>query len=331
MKLFEALDTVLDRLIVPGYSRAGYTVRSLGWHGDPPALDGKVALVTGANSGLGKATAAGLARLGARVHMLVRSPERGESARSEVAARVPGADLHLEVCDVSRLSSVRAFARDFRARLPALHLLVHNAGVLPSQRTETEEGNELVFATHVLGPHLLTGLLTDLLRAGAPSRVIFVSSGGMYTQPLYVDDPQYTQGEYSGVTAYARTKRMQVVLAEQWAQQLARQSTGGQSTGESGGDGIAVHATHPGWAGTPGLAESLSGFQRLTGPLLRTPEQGADTFVWLAAADEPGMRTGLFWHDRRPRPTHYVPWTRESAEQRQRLWDTCQRLTSLES
>ena len=164
---------------------------------------------------------------------------------------------------------------------------------MPAERTETAEGHELALATHVLGPHLLTRRLR-------PERVIWVSSGGMYTQKLRVDDLEYRSGEYSGTTAYARTKRMQVVLAELWARELVSASG------------------HPGWVDTPGIAHSLPKFKRVARPILRTTQQGADTFVWLAAADVPN---GRFWHDRRPRPAHYLPFTRESPAERRALWD----------
>ena len=193
---------------------------------------------------------------------------------------------------------------------PALHALVHNAGVLPPERTETDDGHELTVATHVLGPHLLTSELRPLLAAGTDARVVFVSSGGMYTAPLRTDDPEFRQGTYSGNAAYARTKRMQVVLAELLADDLA-------------GDGTVVHSMHPGWADTPGVASSMPGFHKLTGPLLRTSEQGADTAVWLTAATEPGRCTGLFWHDRAPRPTHYLPRTGETPAARAALWNLC--------
>lgn len=310
----DALDTLLDRSIVLGYSRVGYRLRSHGWPaGDPPpgALRGRVALVTGASSGLGKATVAGLARLGASVRMLVRDRSRGESARAEIARAVPEAELGLELCDVSDLAAVRAFADDFAARTPALGVLVHNAGVLSGQRRVTGEGDELTLATNVLGPHLLTARLAPVLGG----RVIWVSSGGMYAHPLRADDLQYERGEYDGTGAYARTKRMQVVLAELWAERLRA-------------DGIVVHAVHPGWADTPGLAESLTTFHRFARPLLRTPEQGADTTVWLAAAAEPGRSSGRFWHDRRPRPTHYLGRNRESEADRRSLWEQCELRTA---
>jgi len=129
-------------------------------------------------------------------------------------------------------------------------VLVHNAGVLPRERRETEEGVELTFATNVLGPHLLTRLLRDRLVASAPARVLFVSSGGMYTRRLDVDDLQSRRGTYDGRVAYARSKRAEVVLAERWAAALA-------------GTGVVVHAMHPGWADTPGIKSSLPAFQRM--------------------------------------------------------------------
>lgn len=318
MAAFSFLDGALDRLVVPGYSKIGYAVRSRGWPADPApdALHGKVAIVTGANSGLGMATAAGLAGLGARVRMVVRDEAKGERARAEVARQVPGAELGVEVCDVSSLADVRRFAEDFGARERELHLLVHNAGVLPAERAETPEGNELTLATHVFGPFLLTNRLLPLLRAGAPSRVIVMSSGGMYTQPLKLDDPQYRSGSYKGATAYARTKRMQVALVQYWGGRLAA-------------DGVHMHAMHPGWASTPGVAESLPGFNKVLGPLLRSSAQGADTAVWLAAADEPGRSAGGFWHDRARRPAHYLPLTRESPDERERLYEMCAAATGV--
>jgi dehydrogenase/reductase SDR family member 12 len=169
----------------------------------------------------------------------------------------------------------------------------------------------------VLGPFLLTNCLSGLLAASAPSRVITVSSGGMYTRRLDVDDLQSERGDYDGATAYAKTKRAQVVLTELWSQRLA-------------GSGISFHSMHPGWADTPGIASSLPRFHRVVGPLLRDPAEGADTIVWLGAAAEPEHAPGRFWHDRRPRPTHRVPWTRETEEERRRLWRACVKLSGWE-
>ncbi len=305
------IDTLLDRTVVPGYTKIGYSVRSRFWPADPEpgALEGSSVVVTGANSGLGKAAVAGLAGLGATVHMVVRNQEKGEQARLEVAERVPDAHLELWECDLSSLRSVRGFAEAFAAEHGSLDALVHNAGALPPERQETPEGNEVALATHVLGPFLLTGLLRPAL-AAARGRVVFVTSGGMYAAKLHAEDPQYREGEYAGGKAYARTKRMQVVLAEQWGERLAP-------------DGVTVHSTHPGWADTPGVTSSLPGFNKVMGPLLHTAEQGADTIVWLTAAPEAARSTGGFWHDRRVRPTHFLPWQHDDQRARDRFWDFC--------
>lgn len=304
------LDTALDRAVVPGYSRIGYWLRRRSWRDDDPragALVGKQALVTGANSGLGKATALGLARLGAEVHLVVRNRARGAEALEEVRRAVPGAALHLELCDLSDLADVRRAATDLAARLDRVDVLVHNAGALPATRTESVDGHELTVATHVLGPVLLTELLRPVLSAAPGARVVLVSSGGMYTQRLPVHDPDYEQGAYKGPVAYARSKRMQVALApvlqERW-----------------GPEGIAVHVMHPGWADTPGVAASLPLFRAMTRPVLRDAEAGADTVVWLAAT-EPAPPGGGFWMDRAERPTHYRKATRETAREVDEMWD----------
>jgi NAD(P)-dependent dehydrogenase (short-subunit alcohol dehydrogenase family) len=274
---------------------------------EPPSLAERVCLVTGASGGLGLAAATAMARLGASLRLLVRDPARGEDARRRIAAETGNEDVRCELVDMSLRRSVRACAERLLAGDDPVHVLVHNAGVLPSERRETAEGLELTFATNVLGPHLLTRLLRERLVASAPARVIFVSSGGMYTQGLHVDDLQSRSGPFDGRVAYSRSKRAEVVLAERWAEELA-------------GTGVVVHSMHPGWADTPGIKSSIPAFQRVMRPLLRTPEQGADTIVWLAAAAEPAQTTGRFWCDRQVRATHRLGRTRESAVDRDRLW-----------
>lgn len=307
--LERGLDTVLDRSVVLGYTRIGPALRRTWWPADPApdALAGAVVAVTGANSGLGKATALGAARLGAEVRMLCRNVEKGEAARAEILAEVPGAALHVDRCDVSDLASLPTVAHELAARVPRLRALVHNAGILPPERAETRDGHELALATHVLGPHVLTDALRGPLASDGDGRVVFVVSGGMYTQRLPLDDPEYTRSAYSGTVAYARTKRMEVHLAEAWARELAD-------------EGISVHSTHPGWADTPGVQTWSPLFRKITGPLLRSAEDGADTTVWLLAAPEAHETTGLFWHDRRPRPTTYLSRPEPTPEEVDRLW-----------
>ncbi len=231
---------------------------------------------------------------------MVRDTDKAARVVREVQERHPLARLDVARCDVADLDDVRRFAASVDGRVD---LLVHNAGVMPPERTESPQGHEQTMAVHVLGPVLMTDLLTDRMPGG---RVVLVTSGGMYAQRLRDDDPEYLAGRYSPTTAYARSKRAQVellpLLQRRWA--TAR---------------LDVHATHPGWADTPGVAESLPGFRRLTGPLLRDAAEGADTTVWLCAV-EPPPRGAQLWHDRRPRPTQLLPTTRTGAVERERLW-----------
>ncbi len=319
------LDRVLDRTILLGYSRLGYAVRRRGWTADDPrlgALAGRTALVTGAGGGLGESTTLGLARLGARVHMLVRSPERAKPAVARIAEtlRTEGlvADLQVEQCDVSDLAKVREFADDFCTRADgevAVDVLVHNAGVMPPERAESADGHELTVATHVLGPILMTELLRPALRLSTRPRVVFVASGGMYTQPLPIDDPEFERGRYRGAVAYARSKRMQVELTPLLDQRWRP-------------DGVSVHAMHPGWSDTPGIARSLPFFRALVRPLLRSSTAGADTAVWLAATD-PAPPSGTFWQDRQQRPTSYLPSTRPRHGDLEQLWGWVARAVGL--
>jgi len=278
-------------------------------------LSGRLCLVTGGNAGLGRAAAEALATRGASVQLLCRDAVRGATARDEIRRSTGNRRVELAVVDVSDLAAIRRWVDE--ARLSALHVLVHNAGLLPSRRTLTADGIELTFATHVVGPHLLTSLLGTPLRAAGDARVIFVSSGGMYTQRLDLEDLRWERRDYDGVVAYARTKRMQVVLAGQWARVFASTA-------------VSVYSMHPGWADTSGVRTSLPRFYQVTRRLLRTPEQGADTIVWLAARQPPPAPSGGFWFDRQARAKHYLPWTREDPAAGEGLWAECQQLAGLQ-
>jgi dehydrogenase/reductase SDR family member 12 len=307
------VDTVLDRSVALGYGNVGLLARRRlpGWPADPPRMDGAVVLVTGAASGLGLASAIGFAQLGATVHVLARSGQRASEAVARLAAAVPDADVRGASCDVSSLRSIRDFAGEFAAAEPRLDLLVNNAGVMPDERTTSADGHELMFATHVLAPLALTTLLSGPLGASKPSRVINVSSGGMYTEALPAGDWESEQISYSPKRLYARTKREEIVITELMAERLR-------------GRGVIVHGMHPGWADTEGVRHWMPVFRAVTRPIIRTPGQGADTIVWLGAAAEPLSRTGLFWHDRRPRPTHYrLGASPDSDEDRGALWRYC--------
>jgi dehydrogenase/reductase SDR family member 12 len=309
-----AVDATLDALIVPGFSRIGLAVRSAllpeFTEGDSPRrLDGKTVIITGATSGIGHAAAIALARRGAAVHFLARDQGRAEWARHGIVAASGAARISYGLADLGDLNSVRAFARQFRATHDRLDVLIHNAGAIHPDFRVGQTGTELTVAGQVVAPFLLTSLLMPMLLAAAPSRVITVSSGGMYSQRLGPATLQLPASRYNGVTAYARAKRAQVALSREWARRFT-------------GTGVAFHAMHPGWVDTPGIAAALPGFRRLTRPILLSPGQGADTVVWLATMPPERLGSGRFWHDRRPRPEHLLPWTREKDPAAARkLWD----------
>ena len=306
---------LLDPTVVLSFDRNGFALHSLAFDPDDLRVDlgDRRCLVTGANSGIGYETALALADLGAEVLLLCRSRERGEDAAGRIREATGSRRVSAETLDVSDLAAIRALAPRLAER--PVDVLVHNAGVLPDARAESADGLELALATHVAGPFLLTRLLRPALEAAPAARVIFVSSGGMYSRRLQTRDPSWTGRRYDGVAAYAETKRAQVVLAELFAERWR-------------GTRVTVNSMHPGWADTPAVRSSLPGFHRVTRAILRTPAEGADTVVWLAASEAAGRVSGRFFFDREPRRTHWLPGTRESREEREALWRLCERWTA---
>ncbi len=310
--LTSVVDTVLDKSLIGGYSAIGPALRRRWWADDPDpqSLVGRHVVVTGGSSGLGRAAATGIARLGAVVHLVGRNADRLRDSADLIRQDVPDAQLVEEVCDISDLDSVRAYAAALIEDVGALHAIVHDAGVMPPERTETDQGHELALSTHAIGPLLLTELLRETLAAAESPRVVIVSSGGMYSAPLDAsigDDIEYRRGRYEGIRAYARTKRIQVTMTEFMAKRYSA-------------DGIVVHSMHPGWADTPGVTESMPRFAKVIGPILRTAEQGADTIVWLTASPAATRTSGRFWSDRRPRSTYFLPGKADDPDARRTVW-----------
>ncbi len=305
------LDWLLDRSVVFNFDRNGFKRHAKGFL--PSDLDvdlsERTVLVTGANSGLGFEACRGLGALGARVILLCRNAARGREALHRLEAASPGGRFELELLDVSLIADVERYVAE---RAPqVVDVLINNAGVLPSQREETSEGVERCFATNVLGPFALTRALLPKLRCADDPRVIHVSSGGMYSVGLDLSDWQWTRRDYDGTKAYAMTKRAEVALNELWAN---RQPW------------LTSSAMHPGWADTPAVASSLPRFHQLTQRILRTPAQGADTVVWLAACARLRGASGCFWFDRECAPTHVFPGTARGDRQAVALWQLCEEL-----
>ncbi|MGA8040686.1 MAG: SDR family NAD(P)-dependent oxidoreductase [Acidimicrobiia bacterium] len=301
----------MSKLSIATFTNLGYLAHARNFEPVDADLSGQTIVVTGATGGLGRQASLQLARLGARLVAVGRDPAKLEALTSESDGVVIGIRA-----DLSMMSDIRDLATRIIDSEPRVDVLINNVGVLLPERTETDEMIETTLATNLAGQFLLTNLLIPRLRESAPSRVVMVSSGGMYAERVRPDDLGYSRGEYSGASAYARTKRGQVILTEMWADRHA-------------GSGISFHAMHPGWAKTEGVKRSLPVFNTLMKPLLRTPAQGADTIVWLASATEPGMTNGRFWFDRKPAPTHLIESTRETLEDRELLWDNLETLTGV--
>jgi NAD(P)-dependent dehydrogenase (short-subunit alcohol dehydrogenase family) len=313
----DLVDELAELLVVPSFTRTGYRLRRrlYRWPDvESYPMDGRTVVLTGPTSGLGREAAGSLARMGARLVLVGRDPERLERTRDELLAGSPDAAIELVTADMASLASVRDAAAGILAVAPRIDVVIDNAGTMLPNREVTAEGFERTFATMVLGPFVLVSRLTPRLLESPDPRLVAVTSGGMYTQSLPLDDLQYERGAYSGPRAYARAKRAQVALVREWARRFRD-------------DGLAANAMHPGWADTPGLEASLPGFARLVGDRLRTPAEGADTMLWLAAA--PGARagSGRLFLDRRPRPFDRLPSTRLSAVDRAELWDRVVALT----
>jgi dehydrogenase/reductase SDR family member 12 len=312
-----ALDTLLELLVVPSFTRTGYAVRRRLFDWEDPdrvSLAGRTILITGPTSGLGKVVARSLARMGARLVLVGRNADKLDRTRDELAAETGNPGLVTVVADMSSLASVRAAAERILEQEAALDIIIDNAGAMFDSRDVTEEGFERSMATMALGPFVLVSRLLPRLMASPDGRIVAVTSGGMYLQGLPLDDLTYERGEYNGPRAYARAKRAQVALIREWARRLR-------------GTGITVNAMHPGWADTPGVVDALPGFSELLGDQLRTPEQGADTMLWLASSDEARRSTGRLFLDRRVRPFDRVPWTRLSSADRRELWERMLALT----
>ncbi len=316
---------MLEASVVGSFSRIGFAVRSAllpEFRTPLPSMTGRTVLITGATSGIGLAAACGLARLGAQVSFLARTRDRAERARRQIAAAAASGghdrdSVWYGLADLDDLDSVRAFAEKFAATVARLDVLVHNAGTIHDKLAASQDGIELTVAGQLVAPMALTELLLDRLRAAAPAQVITVSSGGMYSKRIDLQRlAAPSSADYRGASRYALVKRAQVALSTQWAARIDASQ-------------IAFHAMHPGWVRTPGLRQALPNFARIAGPLLRTPEQGADTIVWLASADRRQLGSGRFWHDRRPRAIYRRPGpSPDPPGAGQALWDWTTELAS---
>jgi len=277
-------------------------------------MEDRTVIITGANRGLGLAITRGIARLGARVVMACRDVDRAEEAREAAAAETGNRDMEVMAVDLSSRESIRRFASEFKSRHPALHVLVNNAGIQIPEKRFSVDGVELVFATNVLGYHLLTRELLDLLEASRPSRIVNVAS--TFAGKLDLEDLQFERRPYNNIDAYKQSKQANRMLSWELARRLE-------------GSGVTVNAMAPGLMMTDLYRENGRGmrlFMRMLHMMFGVSvEAGADTALWLAGSRGPEVEgvSGKFFEKRRELP---CPFRDEAAQKA--LWEACETLVS---
>jgi NAD(P)-dependent dehydrogenase (short-subunit alcohol dehydrogenase family) len=275
----------------------------------------KVVMITGANSGIGKATSLALAKMDATVVMVARSKERGEAAKAEIIKESQNNSVDLLLADLSSLESVQQLATEFQKKYSKLHVLVNNAGLFNRKRHITTDGYENTFATNYLAPFLLTNLQLDLLKTSAPSRIINVSSVGHYNGHINFDDLNLEK-EYGGWKAYGQSKLALVLFTHELARKLQH-------------SGVTVNAVHPGtiatniWTRPFGPAGFITALPKL---FMASPEKGAETIVYLASSPEAQSLSGEYLEKLKVKKSSEESYDEEIA---QRLWDVSAKLTHL--
>lgn len=279
-------------------------------------MRGRVCLVTGASSGIGRATAQALAARGAEVFLLCRNRDKGEATRAAIVRETGNAAVHLLVGDLARQADIHRVADQFLATGKPLHVLVNNAGIVNTQRRLTEDGYEEMFAVNHLGYFLLTERLRQRLIDSAPSRIVSVASGAhAFVRGLNWDDLQYERTPYKTFTVYGQSKLCNLL----WTRELARQLHG---------TGVTANCLHPGAVGT-GLATQNGALGKivmtLLKPFFRSPEKGATAAIHLATAPEAATISGQYYYDRKP--IEPKPWAKDGAAAL-RLWALSVQMTA---
>jgi len=279
------------------------------------AMKDKVVMITGANSGIGKAASLALAKMDATVVMVARSKERGEAAKAEIIKESQNNSVDLLLADLSSLESVQQLATEFQKKYSKLHVLINNAGLFNRKRHVTTDGYENTFATNYLAPFLLTNLQLALLKDSAPSRIINVSSVGHYNGHINFDDLNLEK-EYGGWKAYGQSKLALVLFTHELAKKLQ-------------GSGVTVNAVHPGtvatniWSRPFGPAGFITALPKL---FMASPEKGAETIVYLASSSDAQSLSGEYLEKLKVKRSSEESYDEEIA---QRLWDVSAKLTRL--
>ena len=278
-------------------------------------IGGKVVLITGGTSGIGKAAATALAGMGAHVVIAGRNEERGKQALQEIREESGNDGVELMLANLAVQDEVRRLAEEFRERYDRLDVLVNNAGLVLSERTETPDGIETQLAINHLAPFLLTNLLLDLLKESAPSRIVTVSSDAHRWAKIDLDDLQ-SRKRYRGMQVYGKTKLANIMFTYELAERLE-------------GTGVTANCLHPGSVNTNFAVSSRSPFTllfRAFKPFMRSPEQGADTLVYLAASPEVEGMTDKYLVDRKVKAASDAAYDETT---RKELWEASEVLTGL--
>jgi len=265
---------------------------------DDVDLTGKVVIVTGANSGIGKDLATYAAAKGAKLYMFCRSKDRAEKAKKEIIDATSSDTVNIVLVDLGEIASVRNAVQELQNKENKVDVLICNGGVLLNEKQTTEEGNEVTFASHLLGgSYLLSQLLIPQFNASEDPRIIFVSSGGMYNTAFpdwsTATSSKDAKHEYNGNLAYAYAKRGQVLLAEEYAKLYPK---------------IKTVTCHPGWTNTPAVDLAYGESKKYLEPM-RTVWQGAEGIGWLMGAKGSDLESGAFYLDRSVQPKHLRPLT----------------------
>jgi retinol dehydrogenase-14 len=278
-------------------------------------MTGKTVLITGGTGGIGRATAIGLASVGARVGIVGRDYRRTQSAAAAIQQQTAGRRTDVFVADMSAQAEVRRLAQEVLAVYPHLDVLINNVGGSWATRHVTADGLERTFALNHLAPFLLTNLLLDRLKVSAPARVVTVSSNAHRTGRIDFDDLQGVR-RYSG-RAYSQSKLANVLFSYELARRL-------------NGCGVTANALHPGVAATAFGAEdpvkAITPLVRMARPFLKTPAQAAATSIHLASAPELQSVTGRYFADRRPKRSSRRSYDQAVAA---RLWQVSAELVGL--
>lgn len=266
-------------------------------------MNPKICLVTGANSGIGFATAAGLAKEGAHVVLVSRNEQRGEDARKEITKQTGNSAIDLLVGDLSSLADIRQLAEQVDERYGRLDVLVNNAGGVFSQKQLSQDGYEMTLAVNYLAPFLLTHLLLDSIRASGAGRIINVASRMQAGQLQLEILPKQDAGRYSGMNVYKQAKTALLMMTYYLAKRLPN-------------DEVTINALHPGIIYTPQSTRSVPSFVHpLMKLVMQSPEQGAATSLYLATSSEVNQVTGNYYVGQRPVRT--VPVSYDAALQEQ--------------